>query len=347
VNPERDSISDRRIVTAQIEEHHAACRGPLPFRHNELEFSATRKSALGQKRTLACKRFCSDRRRAWALCLYEIGAIGNPSSSEPVQGETRVAEPQMNLQGSVIVITGAAQGLGQRTAEIVAGQGAKIALVDLDHSKLQNTLQLCVAAGAMVRDYPVDVTDEPAVEALFNSVQREFGSVDGLINNAGITSDALLVKAVDGKVQSKMSLAEFHKVIAVDLRGVFLCAREAAARMIEGGHGGVIVNISSVSRAGNVGQTNYAAAKAGVAAMTVTWAKELARHKIRVAAIAPGFSNTRMVASIPPKVKDKLVSTIPLRRLAEPEEIGRAALFILQNDYYDGRVLEIDGGLRL
>jgi 3-oxoacyl-[acyl-carrier protein] reductase len=199
----------------------------------------------------------------------------------------------------------------------------------------------------MVRDYPVDVTDEPAVEALFNSVQREFGSVDGLINNAGITSDALLVKAVDGKVQRKMSLAEFHKVIAVDLRGVFLCAREAAVRMIEGGHGGVIVNISSISRAGNVGQTNYAAAKAGVAAMTVTWAKELARHKIRVAGIAPGFSNTRMVATIPPKVKDKLVSTIPLRRLAEPEEIGRAALFILQNDYYDGRILEIDGGLRL
>jgi 3-oxoacyl-[acyl-carrier protein] reductase len=109
----------------------------------------------------------------------------------------------------------------------------------------------------------------------------------------------------------------------------------------------VIINISSISRAGNVGQTNYSAAKAGVAAMTVTWAKELARYKIRVAGIAPGFSETRMVNSIPPQIRDRITSGIPLRRFASPEEIARAALFIRQNDYYDGRVLEIDGGLRL
>jgi 3-oxoacyl-[acyl-carrier protein] reductase len=253
----------------------------------------------------------------------------------------------MELQGKVIVITGAAQGLGQKMAEIIAGQGAKLALVDLDHAKLQTTVRLCAKAGGKVKDYPADVTDEPAVEALFNSVRKDFGSVDGLINNAGITSDALLVKAVDGKVKKKMSVTEFHRVIAIDLRGVFLCGREAVVQMIESGHGGVIINISSISRAGNVGQTNYAAAKAGVAAMTVTWAKELARYQIRVAGIAPGFSDTRMVAAIPPMVKDKIVSTIPLRRFARPEEIARAALFILQNDYYDGRILEIDGGLRL
>ena len=253
----------------------------------------------------------------------------------------------MDLQGKVIVITGAAQGLGQKMAEVIAGHGAKLALVDLDHAKLQTTVRLCTKAGGKVKDYPADVTDEPAVESLFNSVHKDFGSVDGLINNAGITSDALLVKVTDGKVQRKMSLTDFHRVIAVDLRGVFLCARETAVQMIESGRGGVIINISSISRAGNVGQTNYAAAKAGVAAMTVTWAKELARYNIRVAGIAPGFSDTRMVASIPPKVKDKIVSTIPLRRFARPEEIARAALFVLQNDYYDGRILEIDGGLRL
>ena len=253
----------------------------------------------------------------------------------------------MDLHGKVIVITGAAQGLGQKMAEIVAAQGAKLALLDVDHAKLQDTVRLCTKAGAKVKDYPADVTDEPAVEALFTSVRKDFGSVDGLINNAGIISDALLVKVADGKVQKKMSLTEFHRVIAVDLRGVFLCAREAAVQMIESGHGGVIINISSISRAGNVGQTNYAAAKAGVAAMTVTWAKELARYHIRVAGIAPGFSETRMVASIPSKVKERIVSTIPLRRFARPEEIARAALFILQNDYYDGRILEIDGGLRL
>ncbi len=232
-------------------------------------------------------------------------------------------------------------------AEIIATEGAKLALVDLDRAKLQGTLRLCAKAGSKVKDYPVDVTDEPAVEALFASVRKDFGSIDGLINNAGITSDALLVKVADGKVQKKMSVTDFHRVIAVDLRGVFLCGREATVQMIESGHGGVIINISSISRAGNVGQTNYAAAKAGVAAMTVTWAKELARYHIRVAGIAPGFADTRMVAGIPPKVKDKIVSTIPLRRFARPEEIARAALFILQNDYYDGRILEIDGGLRL
>ena len=253
----------------------------------------------------------------------------------------------MDLQGKVIVITGAAQGLGQKMAEIIAAQGAKLALVDVDHEKLQDTVRLCSEAGAKAKEFPADVTDEPAVESLFSSIRKDFGSVDSLINNAGITSDALLVKAADGEVQRKMSLAEFDRVIAIDLKGVFLCGREATVQMIESGHGGVIVNISSISRAGNIGQTNYAAAKAGVAAMTVTWAKELARYNIRVAGIAPGFSETRMVAAIPPKVKDKVISTIPLRRFAKPEEIARAALFILQNDYYDGRILEVDGGLRI
>jgi 3-oxoacyl-[acyl-carrier protein] reductase len=253
----------------------------------------------------------------------------------------------MDLRGKAIVITGAAQGLGQKMAEVVARQGAKIALVDLDHAKLQDTVRLCSNAGSEVRDYPADVTEESGVETLFESIHKDLGSVDGLINNAGTNSDALLVKVENGTVQKKMSLADFNKVIAVDLTGVFLCGREAAVHMIQGGRGGVIINISSISRAGNVGQTNYAAAKAGVAAMTVTWAKELSRYNIRVAGIAPGFCNTRMVANIKPEIRDKIISTIPLRRLGEPEEIGNTALYILQNDYYNGRILEIDGGLRL
>jgi 3-oxoacyl-[acyl-carrier protein] reductase len=253
----------------------------------------------------------------------------------------------MDLQRKTVVITGAAQGLGQKMAEIVAGQGANVALVDLDHMKLQDTVNLCSKAGGKAKDYPTDVTDESAVETLFNNVHRDFGNVDGLINNAGITSDALLVKAQDGQVQKKMSLEEFDRVLAVDLRGVFLCGREAAVHMIQGRARGVIINISSICRVGNIGQTNYAAAKAGVVAMTVTWAKELARYGIRVCGIAPGFCDTRMVGSIPAKVRDRIISTIPLQRLAQPDEIGRTALFILQNDYCNGRILEIDGGLRL
>jgi 3-oxoacyl-[acyl-carrier protein] reductase len=182
---------------------------------------------------------------------------------------------------------------------------------------------------------------------LFEKVTADFGRLDAVINNAGITRDGLLVKAKEGRVTGKMSLEDWNSVINVDLRGVFLCAREAAVRMIEGGNGGVIINISSISRAGNIGQTNYSAAKAGVAAMTVTWANELSRHGIRVAAIAPGFSDTKMVANIPEKILDRIVARIPLRRLAKPEEIGHTAVYILENEYFNGRVLEVDGGLRI
>jgi 3-oxoacyl-[acyl-carrier protein] reductase len=253
----------------------------------------------------------------------------------------------MDLKDKTIVVTGAARGLGQKMAEVVARHGANIALVDLDGGELQETARLCAAAGGKANGYAANVAEEAAVENLFVNVRKDFGSVDGLINNAGTNRDALLVKVKDGKVQGKMSLVDFNTVIAVDLVGVFLCGREAAVHMIEGGRGGVIINISSISRAGNIGQTNYSAAKAGVAAMTVTWAKELSRYKIRVAGIAPGFCDTRMVAKIKPAIRDRIVSMIPLKRLGQPEEIARTALFILQNDFYDGRVLEIDGGLRL
>jgi 3-oxoacyl-[acyl-carrier protein] reductase len=253
----------------------------------------------------------------------------------------------MDLKGKTLLITGGAQGLGQKMAETIAAQGASIALADIDESKLKDTIQLCSKNGNKVKSYSANVADESSVEKLFRNIRSDFGGIDGLINNAGVNCDALLVKVADGKVQDKMSLEQFNKVIAVDLAGVFLCGREAAVHMVESGRGGVIINISSISRAGNIGQTNYSAAKAGVAAMTVTWAKELARYKIRVAGIAPGFSDTRMVANIPEKIRDKIVATIPAGRFASPEEIADAALFILYNDYYNGRVLEIDGGLRL
>jgi 3-oxoacyl-[acyl-carrier protein] reductase len=127
----------------------------------------------------------------------------------------------MDLQDKTIVITGAAQGLGQTMARMIASHGAKLALVDLDHIKLQDTVRLCSAAGAKVKDYPTDVTEEAAVEGMFNNIHKDFGSVDGVINNAGITSDGLLVKVQNGKVQKKMSVDDFHKVFAVDLRVSF------------------------------------------------------------------------------------------------------------------------------
>ncbi len=175
----------------------------------------------------------------------------------------------------------------------------------------------------------------------------DFGSVGGLINNAGILRDGLLVKFKDGELVSKMSLEDWQQVIDVNLTGVFLCGREAAERMIKGGKPGVIINISSISRAGNMGQSNYSATKAAAHALTVTWAKELARYGIRCASIAPGFINTEMVASMKEEARDKLTSGIPLRRMGEPDEIAQTVEFIFQNDYVSGRCFDIDGALRL
>ncbi|MDP6673923.1 MAG: SDR family oxidoreductase, partial [Gammaproteobacteria bacterium] len=161
------------------------------------------------------------------------------------------------------------------------------------------------------------------------------------------TRDGLLLKFRDGELISKMTLDQWQAVIDVNLTGVFLCGREAAQRMIESGSKGCIINISSISRAGNMGQTNYTAAKAGVQAMAVAWAKELARYGIRAAAIAPGFINTEMVAGMKEAAREKLTSGIPLRRMGEPDEIAQTVEFILQNDYVSGRCFDIDGGLRL
>ncbi len=253
----------------------------------------------------------------------------------------------MDLKAKVIVVTGAAQGLGQKMAETLSNQGANLALADVEQTTLTETIKLCSKPGVVVKGYGADVADEQAVVTLFNTVEKDFGGIDGLINNAGITKDSLLVKVHEGKVVGKMSADDFNKVIAVDLRGVFLCAREAAQHMIEDGREGVIINISSICREGNVGQTSYSAAKAGVSAMTVTWSKELAHHHIRVAGIAPGYCDTRMMSTVPPKVLERIISTIPEERLAEPADIADAALFILRNDYFDGRILEMDGGLRI
>lgn len=253
----------------------------------------------------------------------------------------------MDIKGKVIVVTGASRGLGLNISLALAAKGAKLALVDLDEEMLVHAAKLCTEAGGDARYYKANVSDETAITKLYTDVVNDFGTLDGSINNAGITRDGLLVKVKDGKVVKKMELKDWQSVIDVDLTGVFLCAREAAAKLIELAKPGLIINISSISRAGNFGQTNYSAAKAGVAAMTVTWAKELARYNIRVAAIAPGFANTAMVADMKPESLDKVKRGIPLGRLAEPDEIALTTLFLFENDYFTGRVIEVDGGLRL
>ena len=253
----------------------------------------------------------------------------------------------MNLKDKVVVVTGGGQGLGRSIALALAAKGAKLALFDLNHERLEEAVQLCKKAGGDARCYLCNVAKEEDVVLAFDQVIADFGALHGLVNNAGILRDGFMIKAKDGQVVKKMTLAEWQAVIDVNLTGVFLCAREAAERMIKLDNPGVIINISSLSRAGNMGQSNYSAAKAGVAALTVTLAKELAKNNIRSAAIAPGFIATEMVASMKPEALEKMAEGIPLHRLGLPEEIGHTAVFIFENDYLTGRVIELDGGIRI
>lgn len=253
----------------------------------------------------------------------------------------------MDLNGKVIAVTGGGQGLGRSMALVLAAKGAKLALIDLNQDKLDEAVALCKEAGGDAKAYIANVAQEENVIRTFDLIIEEMGNLHGLINNAGILRDGLMIKAKDGEIVKKMSLAEWQAVIDVNLTGVFLCGREAAERMIKQGTKGVIINISSVSKAGNLGQSNYSAAKAGVAAMTVTWAKELARYGIRSAGIAPGFIATEMVASMKPEALEKMAAGIPLKRLGHPDEIGHSCAYIFENDYFTGRIIEMDGGIRL
>lgn len=253
----------------------------------------------------------------------------------------------MQLASKVVAVTGAGRGIGRAIALAFAARGAQVAAMDINLEEARATAALCEAEGVTARSYATDVTSESQVAAGLDAVVSDFRRLDVMVNNAGITRDALLVKVKDGAVAGKMSLAQWQAVLDVNLTGVFLCGREAAERMIRLGNGGLIINISSISREGNVGQTNYSATKAGVAAMTVVWAKELARYGIRSAAIAPGFCATDILAAMKPELVARVTGTVPLRRLGQPAEIASTAVYIAENDFLTGRVVDVDGGLRL
>ena len=253
----------------------------------------------------------------------------------------------MDVRGKTILVTGAGRGIGRSLSHHFARKGAQLALLDTNEKDLGETRAQCAGLGAVARTYVANAASEDSVVGTLDELIRDFGSLDGVVNNAGIVRDAMLVKVKDGQVVGKMTLAQWQEVIDVNLTGVFLCAREAAQRMISQATRGVIVNISSICRAGNAGQTNYSAAKAGVMAMTVVWAKELARFGIRVGAVAPGFVRTPMVESMKPEALARMTAPIPLGRLGEPDEIAQAVGFIFENDLFTGRCVEVDGGLRI
>ncbi len=246
----------------------------------------------------------------------------------------------MRLQDRVAIITGSANGLGLAAAEIFAREGAKVALTDFNEDQGIQRAKELREKGYDVTFFQVNVADRGSVNEMVDNVKEVYGGIDILVNNAGITRDAMVWK---------LSVEDFQRVIDVNLTGVFHCTQAVLPTMIEQGRGRII-NTSSVSGVyGNIGQTNYAAAKAAVVGMTKSWAKELGRKGINVNAVAPGFMKTSMTAKVPEKVMEQLIKTIPLGRLGEAEDIGYAYLFLAsdESNYVNGTVLQVDGGIMM
>ncbi|MEC5425616.1 3-oxoacyl-ACP reductase FabG [Virgibacillus sp. C22-A2] len=244
------------------------------------------------------------------------------------------------LKDKVAVITGAANGIGFQAARTFAREGATVVIADFDQEKGAESEEQLTAEGMNCKFIQVDVADRQSVDEMVGKVVAEYGNVDILINNAGITRDAML---------SKMKPEQFKQVIDVNLTGVFNCTQAVLPSMISQGKGKIISTSSVTGVYGNVGQTNYAAAKAGIIGMTKTWAKELARKGINVNAVVPGFTETNMVEGVPENVLEKMKAQIPMQRLGKPEDIANAYLFLSSDeaDYVNGHVLHVDGGIMM
>lgn len=250
----------------------------------------------------------------------------------------------MRLKDKVSLITGGAAGIGKTTAERFAEEGARVVICDVD----QNTGESVVKdIGHDAEFYRVDVADKASVEEWIKNVSDHLGRIDVLVNNAGILRDSLLIKMKAGELVKQMSADDFDLVVAVNLKGVFNCTQAVAPIMIRQG-GGVILNATSiVGIDGNLGQTNYVATKAGVIGMTKVWARELGRYNIRVNAVAPGFTATDILTSMPDNVLAGMKAHTPLGRLGQPHDIANAYLFLASEEasFITGTVLRVDGGI--
>lgn len=243
----------------------------------------------------------------------------------------------MRLKNKVAIITGAGRGIGEATAIKFAREGAKVIVCDLDQSSVDGVVGAIRASGGKADGFVVDVTKRPSIDAMVQTVMQKDGRIDTLVNNAGIVIDAQF---------KKMSDAAFDKVIDVNLKGTYNCARAVVDIMIEQGSG-VILNASSiVGIYGNFGQTNYAASKFGVIGMVKTWSRELGRKGIRANAVCPGFVETPILSSIPDKVLEAMKERVPAGRLAKPEEIANVYAFLASDEasYINGAVIEVSGG---
>ena len=251
----------------------------------------------------------------------------------------QILKDMKRLSGKTAIITGGAKGIGKATAKKFVEEGASVAIWDIDEEAGQSVATELKAEDVDIRFYKVNTASMADVSATVEAVKNDFGKIDILVNNAGITRDASL---------KKMSEEQWQQVIDVNLTGVFNCTKSVFPVMVEGGAGGRILNAASVvAHNGNFGQTNYVAAKAGVIGMTKTWAREFGRKGITVNAVAPGYINTEMVATVPDEIIEGMASKTPLGRLGEAEDIANAYLFLASDEaaFITGNVLNVDGGL--
>lgn len=244
----------------------------------------------------------------------------------------------MRLKDKVALITGGGQGIGKVTALTFAREGARVAVADINMANAQAVAEEIVRNDGQAKAVFLDVSRAESVEVAVRTTVEAFGRIDILVNNAGITRDARM---------QKMTEDQFDAVINVNLKGVWLCAKAVVPIMIANGGGAIINAASIVGIHGNFGQTNYVAAKSGVIGMTKTWARELGPNHIRVNAIAPGFTVTEMIATVPEKVLESVRERTPLRRLGTPEDIANAYLFLASDEasFITGVTLSVDGGL--
>ncbi len=255
---------------------------------------------------------------------------------------------ETGLGGRIVIITGAATGIGKATALRFAQEGARVVGWDINSETSREFAGELQQAGGSGTLRSVDVSRSNDVNAAVDAATAEYGTIDVLINNAGIIRDAQLIKARDGEIAAMMSDEDWASVIDVNLSGTFHTTRAVAKKMIASGRGGVILNASSVvGLYGNFGQTNYVASKAGVIGMTKVWARELGRYGIRVNAVAPGIIDTEMTQQMPESIRSSMVQRTPIRRMGRVEDIANAYLWLASEaaSFVHGAVLSVDGGV--
>jgi 3-oxoacyl-[acyl-carrier protein] reductase len=255
----------------------------------------------------------------------------------------------MKLDNKVAIVTGGANGIGRATTLAFIEAGAAVAIWDVA-GDIGNALASEIRdKGGKAAFFKVNVADQESVGAAVSAVVEQFGKIDILINNAGITRDAQLLKIKEGQVVGKLSKADWDAVIGVNLTGIFNCTQAVVPYMLANGWGRVVNATSIAGQYGNFGQSNYSASKAGVIGLTKVWARELGKRGVNVNAIAPGFIATDMTKAIPEQVQAAMMEHIPLGRPGQPEEVARVYVFLASEEasYINGSIVNVDGGFIL